>query len=177
MLDQESQLRVLILPSSPTSLCSRSHAQSPAKLFLGHFRFWEADNTRCAYCHIIEQHVIHWFIKRIQWDITHESCWHSSCCLAGVQSGFFSAGGGGGGRGCTPMAYGGSQAMGRIGAVAAGTAAWDLSCVCNLHHSSQQCQILHLLSEAKDHTWILMDTSHIRFPWATTGTPECFFLI
>ena len=30
------------------------------------------------------------------------------------------------------------------------TAKADLSWICDLHHSSQQCQILNLLSEAKD---------------------------
>ena len=35
----------------------------------------------------------------------------------------------------------------------------DLSCVCDLHHSSWQCQLLNPLSEARDRTHILMDTS------------------
>ena len=42
------------------------------------------------------------------------------------------------------------------------TTAWamrDLSCVCDLHHSSQQCQISDPQSEVKDQTHILMDTS------------------
>ena len=39
----------------------------------------------------------------------------------------------------TPTAHGGTQARGRIRAVAAG-----------LHHSSQQCWILNPLSEARD---------------------------
>ena len=51
------------------------------------------------------------------------------------------------------MAYGSFQARGQIGAVAAG-----------LHHSSQQCQILNPLSEARDQACVLMDTSQIRFP-------------
>ena len=46
-----------------------------------------------------------------------------------------------------------------------------LSHVCNLQHRSQQCQILNLLSETGNWTHILMDTSWIRFCWATTGTP------
>ena len=50
----------------------------------------------------------------------------------------------------TPMAYGGSQARGPIGAAAAG-----------LHHSSQQRQILNPLSKARDRTRILMDTSRV----------------
>ena len=35
-------------------------------------------------------------------------------------------------------------------AYATDTAMWDLSHVCDLHHSSQQCQILNPLSEARD---------------------------
>ena len=52
------------------------------------------------------------------------------------------------------------------------TAIQDPSCICNLHHSSQQCQILNPWSEARDWTWIFMDAHQIRFRWATTGTPE-----
>ena len=51
------------------------------------------------------------------------------------------------------------------------TAMWDLSHVCNLHHSSWQCWILSPLSEARDQTRILMGTSQIRFQCTTTGTP------
>ena len=43
------------------------------------------------------------------------------------------------------------------------TATWDLSLVLDLHHSSWQRQILNALSEARDQTCILMDTSQIRF--------------
>ena len=39
------------------------------------------------------------------------------------------------------------------------TAKWGRSRVCNLHCSSQQCQILNPLNEARDRTHILMDTS------------------
>ena len=39
------------------------------------------------------------------------------------------------------------------------TATQDPSCVCNLHCSSQQCQILNPLTRARDRTHILMDTS------------------
>ena len=60
----------------------------------------------------------------------------------------------------TSTAYGGSQARGRMGAVAAG-----------LHHSSQQCWILNPLSEARDGICILMDTNQIRFCRATMVTP------
>ena len=49
------------------------------------------------------------------------------------------------------MAYGGSQARGQIGAIAA-----------SLHHSSQQRHITDPLSKARDQTHILMDTNWIR---------------
>ena len=39
----------------------------------------------------------------------------------------------------------------------------DLRHVCDLHHSSQQPQILNPVSEARDQTHILMDTSRIPF--------------
>ena len=41
------------------------------------------------------------------------------------------------------------------------TATQDPSQVCDLHHSSQQHQILNSLSEARDGTCILMDTSRV----------------
>ena len=47
----------------------------------------------------------------------------------------------------------------------------DLGCVCDLHHSSRQRQILNPLSEARDQTCILMVPSRIRFRCAMTGTP------
>ena len=40
-------------------------------------------------------------------------------------------------------------------------AMWDLSCVCDLHQSSQQCRILNLLSKARDQTCVLMDASQV----------------
>ena len=45
------------------------------------------------------------------------------------------------------------------------TAMWDPSRVCDLHHSSQQCQILNPLSAARDGTRILMDPFPLRHPW------------
>ena len=39
------------------------------------------------------------------------------------------------------------------------TATLDLKCVCDLHHSSWQCQILNSLSGVRDQTHVLMDTS------------------
>ena len=52
------------------------------------------------------------------------------------------------------------------------TATQGPSLVCNLHHSSWQRQILNTLSEARDQTSVLMDTSQIPFHCTTTGTPE-----
>ena len=43
------------------------------------------------------------------------------------------------------------------------TATPDPSYICNLHHSSRQCQILNPLRETRDQTCILMDPSQIRF--------------
>ena len=45
---------------------------------------------------------------------------------------------------------------------ATATAMWDPSRICDLHHSSEQCQVLNPLSEARDRTHILMDTSQVR---------------
>ena len=68
-----------------------------------------------------------------------------------------------------PIAYRGSQAKGRIGAVATSlhhshTATPDPSHVCNLHHSSWQCRILNPLDEARARTHIFMDTGSICYP-------------
>ena len=55
----------------------------------------------------------------------------------------------------------------------------DLSRICNLHQGSQQCQILHPLSEARDQTWVLTDATQIHFRCTTMGTPglrfKCLF--
>ena len=56
-------------------------------------------------------------------------------------------------------------------AYSAATATQDFSRVCNLHHSSRQRQVLNSLSEARDRTHNLMDTSQVHYHWATTGTP------
>ena len=42
------------------------------------------------------------------------------------------------------------------------TATRALRCVCDLHHSSWQGQILNALNEARDRTRVLMDTSRVR---------------
>ena len=52
----------------------------------------------------------------------------------------------------------------------------NLSHVCNLHHSSQQCLILNPLSKARDPTHILKDTSQIHFCCTTMGTLWNVFL-
>ena len=46
-------------------------------------------------------------------------------------------------------------------AYATATAMWDPSHVCDLHHSSQQRQILNPLSEAGDRTCVVMDASWV----------------
>ena len=51
----------------------------------------------------------------------------------------------------------------------------DLSCICDLHHSSWQCWIPEPLGEARDGTCILMDASWIHFHCATMGTPQLIF--
>ena len=60
-------------------------------------------------------------------------------------------------------AYGGSQARSRA------TATWNLSRICNLHHSSWRRQIPNPLSEAKDRTHNLMVPSWIRQPLSHDG--------
>ena len=56
-------------------------------------------------------------------------------------------------------------------AIATATAMQDLSRVCDLHHSSWPCWILNPLSEVRDGTLILVDTSWVCFCRATMGTP------
>ena len=60
-------------------------------------------------------------------------------------------------------------------AYATATGTPDPSCVCNLHHSSRQRQILNPLTEARDRTHNLMVSSQIHFCCATTGTPPLHF--
>ena len=51
----------------------------------------------------------------------------------------------------------------QLPACATATAMPDLSHICDLHHSSRQCQILSPLSEARDRTCVLKDARQIRF--------------
>ena len=61
-----------------------------------------------------------------------------------------------------PVAYGSAQARDGIGAAAEASATAetreDPSCICDLHHSLKQHQILNHLSEARDQTCIFTDT-------------------
>ena len=57
----------------------------------------------------------------------------------------------------------------QLPAYATATAMQDPSYIWDLHHSSQQHQILNPLSEARDGTCILMDTHHIRNPLSHNG--------
>ena len=41
------------------------------------------------------------------------------------------------------------------------TATWDPNSICDLHHSSKQCQILNPWSKVRDQTHILMDPSQV----------------
>ena len=52
----------------------------------------------------------------------------------------------------------------QLQAYATAIATWDPSLICNLHHSSQQCRILNPLSETRDRTHTLMDTSWVLCP-------------
>ena len=63
----------------------------------------------------------------------------------------------------------------QLPAYAIATAAWDLSHICNLHHSSWKFWILNPLGKVRDWTCIIMDTSQICSNWAMTGTPRLVF--
>ena len=47
----------------------------------------------------------------------------------------------------------------------------DLSHVCDLHWRSWQPWVLNPLSWARDQTYVFMDTSQVRYSWATMETP------
>ena len=57
----------------------------------------------------------------------------------------------------------------QLPAYATGTVMWDLSHVFDLHHSSRQFGILNPLSEARDRTGVLMDTSRVSYPLSHYG--------
>ena len=80
----------------------------------------------------------------------------------------------------TPEAYGSFQARSqlesRLPAYATDTAMPDLSCILNLHHSSQQHRILNLLSEARDPTRVLMDTCWVFNPLSRNGNSLLYVL-
>ena len=67
-----------------------------------------------------------------------------------------------------PAVYGNSLARDPVGAAlpvyTTATATQNPSRICNLHHSSWQCWILNPLSEARDQTHNLVDTSWVRNP-------------
>ena len=63
----------------------------------------------------------------------------------------------------------------QLPAYATATALPALSCVCDLHHSSWQCQILNPLSVARDRSHNLMVPSQIRFCCAMMRTHTEFF--
>ena len=75
------------------------------------------------------------------------------------------------------MANGSSQVRGLIGAVAYATVTANMGSEPHLRPIPQlkQCQILNPLSEARDRTHVLMDTSQICFPCATIGPPHFTF--
>ena len=61
-------------------------------------------------------------------------------------------------------------------AYATAIATWDLSPICDLHHSSQLHRVPNPLSEARDWTCNLIDTSQIHFCCTIMGTPTYWFL-
>ena len=68
------------------------------------------------------------------------------------------------------VAYGGSQGRGRVGATAAGLIHSHSNIRSKLCLPDSSWQILNPLSEARDQTYIFMDTSQIPFRCATMGT-------
>ena len=65
----------------------------------------------------------------------------------------------------TPITFGSSQTEG-----------WMWSCSCDLHHSSQQHQLFNSLSEARDQTYILMDTNLVLNLLRHDGNPRANIL-
>ena len=56
------------------------------------------------------------------------------------------------------------------------TAPWDLSCVYDPHHSSRQRQTLNSLSEARDRTLEIMDTSQVYNPLSHNRNSKFSFI-
>ena len=56
------------------------------------------------------------------------------------------------------------------------TATPDPSHICNLYHSSGQCQIFNPMSKARNQTCNLMDTSQVSFCLVMTGNPKLLYL-
>ena len=52
-----------------------------------------------------------------------------------------------------------------------------LSCICDLHCSLKQCQILNPLREVRDQTHIFMDTSQVLNPLSHLGTLRIFLFL
>ena len=75
-----------------------------------------------------------------------------------------------------PAAYGSSQSGVeselQLPANTTATAVGDQSCICDVYHSSQQRWILNLLSEARDGTHILRDSSLVLNLLGHRGTPQ-----
>ena len=61
------------------------------------------------------------------------------------------------------VAYGNCQARG-----------WNRTVAAGLRHSHSNARSFKPLSEARDQTHVLMDTSRVHYHWATTGTPAYF---
>ena len=57
----------------------------------------------------------------------------------------------------------------QLPAYSTATAVPDPSCVYDLHHISWQTWILNPLSEARDQTCVLINTSRVRYLWAMVG--------
>ena len=84
--------------------------------------------------------------------------------------------------GALPAVHGSSRTRGQISrlqlpAYTTATATRDLSCICDLHDSLWQCQILNPLSVSRDQTHILTDTSQVLNPLSHKGnSPDFAFL-
>ena len=65
----------------------------------------------------------------------------------------------------------------QMSAYTTATAMPDRTCICDLYHSSWQCQILNPLGEARDQAHILLDTIWVHYCWATMRTPIFIFFL